>query len=326
MGDNETQIKYLDNITLSPVITELKTRSKEEILNRFLVDYVIASIATYAICSSYDLIKPFLSSIEKKYEISKRLTNKDKDIIVNIYSKKIVGDNLEELTFKFESSNLCMWFLGLSDEIGYNNKCSVKRINELLLYLDSYQELINRCSIRDINELINYYSRIAKYIFSNSEIEYLNAKIISIQEEAVKFILLYNFNKYGINVTYKKDDLVFAFHLPDGLLFESVGENTNELFALSGINNEARIIMSELNDIKVQDDVKKFMNMRFTIHSVDYMNSPFIEKRLLKVTMSRDNLHLNVYYIFIKDHLVRLDSKDIELNFDSDIILSIKVL
>ena len=142
MGDNETQIKYLDNITLSPVITELKTRSKEEILNRFLVDYVIASIATYAICSSYDLIKPFLSSIEKKYEISKRLTNKDKDIIVNIYSKKIVGDNLEELTFKFESSNLCMWFLGLSDEIGYNNKCSVKRINELLLYLDSYQELI----------------------------------------------------------------------------------------------------------------------------------------------------------------------------------------
>ena len=142
----------------------------------------------------------------------------------------------------------------------------------------------------------------------------------------MKDILLYNFNKDGIKVIYNKDDLNFEFKLPDHLLFASVGENTKELLALSGTSTNDRIIMSLLDGVKVQDDLKKFMNMGFTVHSVDYLTSPNLEKRLLKTVMSRGSLRLNVYYIYIANHLIRYDSKEIELSRDLDIILSIKVL
>ena len=63
MGENISGIGYLDNIELMPLSMGLSVRSKKEILDRFLVDYTIASIATYAFCSSTrnTRAKPFFS-------------------------------------------------------------------------------------------------------------------------------------------------------------------------------------------------------------------------------------------------------------------------
>lgn len=326
MGDIEGKIEYLDNITLMPKNTGLNTRSKKEILDKLLVDYVIASIATYAIYSSFDLIKTFLSSLDKKYNINSLLTSKDKELVLNICNRKISLSNLEELSYKFESSNLCMWFLGLSSELYYDKKCSVKKINEVLLFTLNYEELMKISSLRKSDELIEYYSKIAKYIYSDSEIDFVSAKVISIQEETIKYIVLYNFNRDGVKLIYNNGDLKFEFDLPDQLLLEKVGANTKELLALVGTRSNIRIIMSELSGVKVHEDIKRFMNMGFTVHSVDYMNSKYIDKRLLKVVMSRNSLKLNVYYINISNHLIRYDSKVVENSVDSNIIFSIKML
>ena len=75
MGENISGISYLDNIELMPVSSGLSLRSKKEILDRLLIDYVVASIATYAFCSSLDLIKLF--PLEYKYHtFSSILLNK----------------------------------------------------------------------------------------------------------------------------------------------------------------------------------------------------------------------------------------------------------
>ena len=173
-----TVIDYLDNIRLIPVGSDIRLRSKKEILDKMLIDYTVASIATYAFCSSYELIKTFLSNLDSKYEISKIIKGKDKELIINIYNKKINKENLEKITYRFESCNVCMWLLCLSDEIYYNKKCSVKNINGVLLSNDNYNELLFKSGLRTNSEVINYYSKIAKFIYSNSILDELSQTII----------------------------------------------------------------------------------------------------------------------------------------------------
>ena len=197
-----TVIDYLDNIRLIPVGSDIRLRSKKEILDKMLIDYTVASIATYAFCSSYELIKTFLSNLDSKYEISKIIKGKDKELIINIYNKKINKENLEKITYRFESCNVCMWLLCLSDEIYYNKKCSVKNINGVLLSNDNYNELLFKSGLRTNSEVINYYSKIAKFIYSNSILDELSQTIIDIQDDVFKYVMLYNFNKSGLKVIY----------------------------------------------------------------------------------------------------------------------------
>ena len=197
-----TVIDYLDNIRLIPVGSDIRLRSKKEILDKMLIDYTVASIATYAFCSSYELIKTFLSNLDSKYEISKIIKGKDKELLINIYNKKINKENLEKITYRFESCNVCMWLLCLSDEIYYNKKCSVKNINGVLLSNDNYNELLFKSGLRTNSEVINYYSKIAKFIYSNSILDELSQTIIDIQDDVFKYVMLYNFNKSGLKVIY----------------------------------------------------------------------------------------------------------------------------
>ncbi len=324
MGDKRND--YLDNITFKPVDAGILLRSPKELLDKLLVDYALASIATYAFCSKHEVIKDLLVTMDDLFDISKVIQGKDKELIINIYNKKVSKDNLEEITYRFESANVIMWILGLSDELYFDKKCSVKKINEVLLKSENYHDILNKCKPREVSEILDYYNKIAKYIYSDSELEFISAKVISIQDNTFKYAILYNFSKSGIKVDYKKDSLHFEFILPEHILFNKVGDFTHELFALAGVNNDIRIIFSELTNIDVQDDLKKYDTLGFDILNVDYIRSVNIDKRMLKVKVSKAGLMLNVYYLNINDHIIKFTSKDTQVNVDSDIIFSIKVL
>lgn len=322
MGENISGISYLDNIELMPISTGISLRSKEEILNKLLIDYTIASIATYAFCSTEELIKTFLTTLDSKFDISKIINGKDKELIINIYNEVIDKTNLQEITFRFESAYTCMWALGLTDNITYKNKCSVKSINELLLSASSYNELLDKCNLRDVNEILDYYSIISKVIYSNSITNDLFKNIINNQDNSIRYIVLYNFNKNGLKVRYENNDLRFEFELPEELKFESIPSNV--LFALKG-SNGVRILAQEINDIKIQTNLKKLMNSGFEVLDVNYIRSLYIENRIVKVNLKKKDMYVNAYYLIINNHLIRIDFNASKRNVESDIIFSLKI-
>ena len=321
MGENISGISYLNNIELVPNSSGLSLRSKREILDKLLVDYTIASIATYAFCSSYELIKTFLTTLDSKFDISNIIKGKDKELIINIYNKRINKENLQEITYRFESAYMCMWVLGFVHAIGFDKKCSVKAINELLLGANKYNDLLDKCDVRSVSEILSYYSDIAKVVYSNNKVDDITYNIINNQDNLVRYIVLYNFNKNGLKVKYAKDDLKFEFELPQELKFENV---PNVLFALKGSNN-LRILAQEIFDDRIQNNIKKLTNSGFEVLDVDYVRSLYIENRILRLNIKKKDMLINTYYLFLNKHLIRIDFSVNKRNVESDIIYTIKI-
>ena len=321
MGDNISGINYLNNIELLPISSNLSLRSKREILDRLLIDYVVASIATYAFCSSYNLIKTFLTTFDSKFDISKIINGKDKELIINIYNNRINSDSLREITYRFESANTCMWVLGLCDNISYNEKCSVKSINELLLGVSSYNELLDKCNIRSINEILKHYSIISKVTYSNNNVDSIIDNIINNQDNAIRYIVLYNFNKNGLKVRYSNDKLKFEFELPQELRFVNVSSDI--LFALKGSNN-IKVLCQAINE-NIQNNIKALLNSGFEVLDVKYVRSLYFEKRIVMVSIKKSDVLVNSYYVDIKGHIIRIDFSVTKVNIEKDIIYTLKV-
>ena len=322
MGENISGISYLDNIELMPVSSGLSLRSKKEILDRLLIDYVVASIATYAFCSSFDLIKTFLTTLDDKFDISRIISGRDKELIINIFNDQLNKEDLQKITYRFESANMCMWILGLTDNITYKHKCSVKAINELLLGTNKYMDILNKCNVRSSSEIIEYYSIISKVAYSNNKIDEVTENIINNQDVSIKYVVLYNFNKSGLKARYSKGDLKFEFELPELLKFENVSSDV--LFALKGMNN-LRILAQKVNDERIQDNLKKLMKSGFEVLDVNYVSSLYIEKRIVKVNLKKKDMLVNTYYVYLDKNLIRIDFSANKRNVESDIIYSLKI-
>ena len=95
-------ITYFDNMKIFPESTGTSLRSTKDILNHLLIDYAIASIATYAFCSSYELIPSLLRSLDSKYGVNKLFNSKEKDLIVDIFNMKLDTYEVETITYRFE--------------------------------------------------------------------------------------------------------------------------------------------------------------------------------------------------------------------------------
>ena len=322
MGDNISGINYLNNIELLPISSGLSLRSNGEILDKLLIDYVVASIATYAFCSSYDLIKTFLTTLDTKFDISKKINGKDKELIINIFNKRLNFENIQELTYRFESANTCMWVLGFCDKIKYDSKCSVKAINELLLGSNKYSDLLDKCNTRSVSEILNYYSVISKVTYSNNDVDVVTDNIINNQDNAIRYIVLYNFNKRGLKVRYSKNDLKFEFELPQELRFENVSSNI--LFALKGSNN-IRVLGQEIADDRIQNNIKARMNNGFEVLDVKYVSSLYFDSRIIKVSLKKKDMLVNSYYVFIGKHLIRIDFSVTKINIENDIMYTLKM-
>lgn len=319
MGDNK--ITYLDYMKLYPSNSGTSLRSKKDILNHLLIEYAIASIATYAFYSSHALIKDFLRYLDEKFNMSKLFNSKEKELILNINNNLVDKDELSMIMYRFERCNMFMWALGFIEEISYEKKCNVKTINRIIFECKDYYDLLNKSNIIDNNILINYFSDISKI----SHIQNSTNVIVSEQEEALNYILFYNPNRDSLKVLYENNDLRFEILLPSSIIFEKVNNKSNELFAFKSKYSNIKMVMQDLKNINIQDNVKSFEDKGYVLVDVNSISSIYLDRKIVKTKFEKDSIAIYIYYMIINKHLIRLGSLENNTNVDMDVILSIKM-
>ena len=321
----EVKLPYFDYIKIYPTNSGISLRSKKDILNHMLIDYTLASIATYAFCSSYELIMSLINHLDNKYNINKLFNSREKELILEIYNRKLDSSELESITYKFEKCNIYLWALGFINEVGYSKKCSVKKINNVILSSDSYTDLLSKCNLISNDRILEYFNDINKVKYSRVNISELSSKIIDYQNEAIDYILLFNRNRDNIRIMYSRDDLRFEMLLPTYIIFDKLGSTSTELLTFRSKSGSIKMVVEDLKNINIQDDIKLFTQKGFDIENVNTINSVYLDSKIIKAVFNKDKLSLNMYYMIINRHLIRISSLNHKNNIDLDILLSIKM-
>ena len=349
-------IPYLEYMRTIPINSVTVIKSVEEIINKMLVDYVLACVSTYAIGSSYHLIGELLDKLNKKYGIDKLLSIDDKKLIIDIINEEYLVSELEVICYRFESVNVCMWALGFVDKPVSNQKADIKDINRIIFKAKNYQDLVSKSKLRSKDEILEFADLISRYYWAlrefrttKSELDNLNEDIVDVQEDTVNFITSYSLeslSKEYLRINCEKGDLRFEFMIPSNLAFDTVGENTKEMLALKSNDEKTRIVMKDLGksnkydfELKTDKYVRLFKDGGFEVINSYYHSSSFMEEKFRQLIIKKGSIALNVYFMLVCNHLIRLDSlasEDIDAgdykdninskntNIDLDIIFSIK--
>ena len=337
-----------------PVNSFAVTKSSEEILNRVIAEYTLASAATYAFCAAYNLIKPALDSLDERYKINTLLTYKDKNLLLNIVNMKYSAEELEEISYSFEKCEVYLWVLGLLSIPNSKKKCSIKQINTVILGANSYSDLLNKVNMKSAEELEEFSSLLNSYYIEsktydvNDEIVHFNERIVKEQQDAIDFITSNEEIDNNLRIECNKDDLNFSFIIRDNLKFDKVSEKSDEIIALKSEDGLTKIIIQDLDKCEKQEYEEKcnkyielFKENGFNIVNEIKLNSENLDNDIKQVVINKGELILNSYFMLISNHLVRLDSladKSIDhenyneninsknTNIDLDIIFSIKMI
>ena len=328
----EKNIPYLEHMVRIPINSLTKIVSEEEIIDRLLVDYLIASSASYMINSSMFLVGDLLDKINKRYSTDSILSIEDKTLIVNMINGLYTASELEDFCKRYESVNVCLWALGFINEIDSFNKCNIDAINKIIFKYKSYGDFINASKIRSKEEILKKADLITRYYWALNEIDEeelaskLNEDVVEIQNETLEFITSYSYDSLSnrkIKIEYNKDDFHFSFEIPSELNFEKVSNSSKELFALKSEEGRSRIVATDLGKIDITNfniivnkNISLFIKNGFTLLAKYVLHSTFIKEKIVRIIIKKGSVSLNTYYIFVSDHLIRLDSL-IEAYIDS---------
>ncbi len=351
----EKNIPYLEYMVKVPINSLTEIKDSGEIIDKMLVDYLIASSASYMINVSVFLIGDLLDKVNKRYNTDKKLTIEDKTTIINIINKLYTQSELEEFCIRLESVNVCLWALGFIPEIDSFNKCNVDEINKVLFKYKSYEELLSSSKLRSKNEILSTFDLITRYYWAIREVredksilDKLNEKIVDIQNETFEFITSYSYDSLSnknFKIEYNKDDLKFEFEIPSNLNFERVSNNSKELLALKSSDSSTRIVMQDLGVINIEDfesKVEKYVNLfekgGFKLLGGYTHHSTLLKEKIIRIVIRKGSTSLNCYFLYVSNHLIRLDSliesyidsssyheiiNSKNMNIDMDIIFSI---
>ncbi len=317
-------IPYLEYMTRIPVNSLTKILSEKEIINKMLVDYLISSSASLMISSSMFLVGDLLDKINKKYNTDSILTLEDKTLILDIINKLFTLSELDEYSQRIESVNVCLWVLGLIDDINSYTKCNIEEINKIIFKYKSYDELQKSCRMRSKDEILSKFDLITRYYWAFREVGKqelagkLNENIVNIQNETFEIITSYSYDSLrdkNIRIEYDKDDLEFNFEIPGHLNFERLSDHSRELLALKSDDGNSRLVFTDLGNIeqeefdtKVEKNIKLFVKGGFTLLGDYVLHSTLLDEKIVRIVIRRGNTSLNSYYFFVSNHLIRMDS------------------
>ena len=349
-------IPYLEYMVQVPINSLTEIKSKEDIINKMLIDYIIASSSIYMLNNNIYKLDILLSNINKIYNTDSILSIEDKTLIINIINKLYTLSELEEFSIRMESVNVCLWALGLVDKIDSCNKCNYVTISKLLLKFKNYDELVNSTKLRSKEEILEKADLITRYYWAIREvrnddkvIEKLNEKIVDIQSETFDFITSYSYDSLSnknIKIECNKNDLKFEFEIPSSLIFERISNDSKELVALRSEDKTTRLVIHDLGRINIDEyesKVDKYINMfvksGFKVFGRYIHHSTLLEKEITRIVARKGSTSLNVYFIYVSNHLIRIDSliesfldssnyKEVinakNTNIDFDLVFSIK--
>ena len=354
----QNNIPAFEYMRTVPINSTTVIKSREEILNKAICDYTLATCALYALSGSLFLLSPLLEKLNKKYDIRQLLSLEEKRIVVDIVNNCILAGGLEELCAKYESVYVCLWALGFLNRPSSSTKNNIKDINKVMFKVHDYDDIRTRSKLRSKDEILEFADLVTRYEWAlkegkpnNAKLDNLDADIVEIQNETLNFITSYsldNLTKDRLKVTCEKGDLRFEFNIPSFLNFEKVGENSKELVAFKSGDQESKLVIQDLGhinkyeyDLMSSKNIRMFQDNKFEIIGTYYFDLSYMDERVKHIVIERNNLALNIYYIYISYHLLRLDSlinkntnykeysdniNSRNTNIDLDIIFSMKEL
>ena len=321
----EKNIPYLQYMVKIPLNSLTQIKSKEEIIDKMLVDFIISIVSKYMTKNSVFMVDSFLARINKKYNTDKLLSIQDKALIINIINNLYTANELEEYCILIERVNVLLWSLNLVDKIDSYNKCNLDIIYDIIMNFKNYDDLLKNTKVRSKEEILSKADLLTRYFWAlrdireeDSTLDKLNEKIVDIQNETFEFLTSYTYNslsKNKIKIECNKDDLSFSFEIPTSLNFERVSETSKELLALKSNDSTTRIVMQDFGrikkeefDVKINKNKNTFIKNGFSLLGDYKLYSTVLKEKIVRIVIRKGNISLNVYYIFVSNHLIRIDS------------------
>lgn len=317
-------IPYSEYMVVVPINALTEIRSKEEIIDKLLIDYVIFGTSSYGMTRSNHLIGELLDRLNKKYNIDMKLSIEDKRFVIDVINGLYSSTELEDFCYKLESVNVCLWSLGLVKKIDSLKKCDDDLVNRIMLSTRNYNELYSISEVRSKEEILREADLVSRYywalreIENNEDLDRLDERLITERNETFEFITSYTYDSLSANnfeIEINKDDLKFDFEIPEDLKFEKITDNDKEILSLRNDDQTTKIVMLDLGKINIeeyQEKVKKYTNLYvkngFELLGTYYHSSTMLKEKITHIVVSKSSYALNTYFIFVSNHLVRIDS------------------
>ena len=349
-------LPYLEYMVAIPINSLTEIKSKEEIINKMLLEFIIGASGIYMIQNNTYMLDDVLSKINIRYNTDSLLSIEEKSLIINIINKLYTEKELEEFSIRIESANVCLWALGLVDKIDSYNKCDFDSICKLLLRFNSYDDLVKSCNLRSKEDILQESDLVTRYYWAirearseESVLDKLNEKLVNIQNDTLDFITSYSYDSLrnkNVKIDCNKDDLNFSFEIPTNLNFERLSSTSKELLSLSSEDKTTKLVIQDLGKVnkeEYKDKVDKYISMfeknGFNLFGKYNYYSTLLEREIIRIVVRKGSMSLNIYFVYVSNHLIRVDSliesyldssnyneviNAKNTNIDFDIIFSIK--
>lgn len=309
-------------------------RSKEDILKRMLGDYIIAVCSLYSLDDKFNVIPNFLDNFDMRFGIKSVLFSEDINAINGILSKKISSDALKDELFSFERCSMLMWVLGLIDKPDVSKECNIDKLDNIILNVQNYDELLSKCNLRSKEEVLEEADLIFRYCFAcnyaknnGKQISMLDESVVMQHRLALKWVLNWKINnimKDKINVKYERNKFNFNFDVSTEIYISNVTniEDYNLLLAFSDDKGRTVISLSDLGplnncpiDSYFENNIKKRENDGWNVIGTYTLSSMNIKGGFKQMIINKDipqqpNLKLGIcsYFFVLNGHVVILNA------------------
>lgn len=306
-----------------PINSTTNLLDKNDIHDRALRIYAMATFATMGLNKKEDLIDNKLEELDKKYNVRKVLNQHDLDYIGIIKSKQVSKSELSNMTYLYNGVNTLFWTLNLTTLTF--NKADIKSL-EVALGSNEY-------NLREKEELLEIDDLVSRYLFSNTT-KY-DFAILKEIKNALDFALDYKIDKIlkdNLDVTISKTDFCFNVEFPNKLMFNRIDYMTRpyDLFELKG--NDTYILFTDLGIHEIEngynEEITSYKKYNWKVVSEYTLYATNISSEIKEVIMSNNKVSIINYYFMLENHLVCLSANYKEENIDmlKNILFSIKTI
>ena len=108
----EANLPYIEYMRTVPIDSITQVKSKEEILNRMLIDYLLAVFSIYSCEDNTEVLNNLLNRFETKMNIRNLMSLVEKYTLNDILENKISSEEKEKLALRLEKIPVYLWSLG----------------------------------------------------------------------------------------------------------------------------------------------------------------------------------------------------------------------
>lgn len=328
----EKSIPFIEHMKAIPFNSCTNLRSKEEIVNRMLADYAIATCALYSLEGKANIITSVINQMNEKLNIKSALAPEDTNFLNAMSEQKVSKQGLQDATWAFEECAMLMWTLGIIDKPKSDKECNVGQLDEFFFNIKSYDELLSKCMLKTKEEILEQADLLFRYHWAcretrmqGKQLPQLNEMIVQEQRRALEWVLNWNIEKLmkdKINIKYERDNFNFNFNASTQLHISNITNPQDYNLLLSLSDNKGRMIISMTDvgpesgcpiDTYFEEDLRKRKTEGWNIIGTYSLSSQNIKGGFKQIVMNKEmppvqdaKLGLSVYYFILNGHVVVL--------------------